>query len=234
MGAHEQALAAFLAAELDERAAAEFDAHLLSCAGCWRAVREDRAGRAAAARLRDAAPHDLADRVRMTVELAGQPRPGHRPPHRPARRRERWLAAGALAVAAALVALLALVLPERGADPPAITAVVEAAQRIPGPTGEPVEPGAGPLVHGQRWSVRAGVAELRLQYYRLDGVDLLLARSDRSVGTPPDAQHAPPGDMPWTVDRDGITVYCLHDDTLVAAAVPPDQLAALAQRLPRT
>jgi hypothetical protein len=39
--------------------------------------------------------------------------------------------------------------------------------------------------------------------------------------------------MPWTVDRDGITVYCPHDDTLVAAAVPADRLADLAQRLPR-
>jgi hypothetical protein len=225
MGKHEHRLAAFLADELDEQAAAEFDAHLLDCADCWRAVREDRAGRAAAARLRDAAPFDLADRVRMAVELAARPRP--------ARRRVRWFTAGALAVAAAVVALLVIALPERGADPPAITAVVEAAQRIPAPTGQPLPPSPGPVAHGQSWTVRAGVAELRLQYYRLDGVELLVAHSDQSVGTPQDAQHAPPGDMPWTVDRDGITVYCPHDDTLVAAAVPADRLADLAQRLPR-
>lgn len=225
MDTHEPSLAAFLAGELDERTAAEFDAHLLDCADCWRAVREDRAGRAAASRLRDAAPYDLADRVRMAVELAARPRP--------ARRQVRWLATGALAVVAAVVALVAIVLPDRGADPPAITAVVQAAQRIPAPTGQLVPPGAGPAAHGQGWTVRAGVAQLRLQYYRLDGVELLVARSDRPVGTPQDAQPAPPGAMPWTVDRDGITVYCPHDDMLVAAAIPADRLATLAQRLPR-
>jgi anti-sigma factor RsiW len=225
MGTHEQTLTAFLAGELDERAAAEFDAHMLTCADCWQALREDRAGRAAAARLRDAAPADLADRVRMTVELADRPRPE--------RRRGRWLAAGALAVAAAVIALVVIALPERGADPPAIATVVAAAQRIPEPTDQPDSPGAGPVAHGQRWTVRAGVAQLQLQYYRLDGVELLVAHSDQPVGTPQDARSASPGDMPWTVDRDGITVYCPHDDTLVAAAVPADRLADLAQRLPR-
>lgn len=225
MGAHEHQLAAFLAGELDERGAAEFDAHLLGCTDCWDAVREDRAGRAAAARLRDAAPFDLADRVRMAVELAARPRP--------VRRRVRWLAAGALAVVAAVAALVAVVLPGHDADPPAITAVVQAAQRIPAPTDQLVSPSSEPVAHGQRWTARAGVAELRLQYYRLDGVELLVAHSDRPVGTPQDAQPTRPGAMPWTVDRDGITVYCPHDDTLVAAAVPADLLAALAQRLPR-
>lgn len=224
MGKHEHQLAAFLADELDERAAAEFDAHLLDCTECWQAVREDRVGRAAAARLRDAAPFDLADRVRMSVELAARPRPP--------RRRVRWLAAGALAVAAAVATLVVVVLPERGADPPAVTTVVEAAQRIPAPTDQPVPTGQEAVAYGQRWTVRSGVAEMRLQYYRLDGVELLVARSDHSVGTPEDARPAPPGDMPWTVERNGITVYCPHDDTLVAAAVPPDRLAALAQRLP--
>ncbi|MDQ0381440.1 anti-sigma factor family protein [Amycolatopsis thermophila] len=224
MDTHEQSLAAFLAGELDDQAAAEFDAHLLTCADCWQAVREDRAGRRATAQLRDTAPHDLADRVRMTVELAARTRPPQR--------RVRSLTAGALAVAAAVVALVALALPERGADPPAITTVVEAAQRIPAPTGRPVSPDAGPVAHGQGWTVQAGAAELRLQYYRLDGVELLVAHADRPVGTPPDAQHAPPGDMPWTVDREGITVYCPHEDLLVAAALPTGRLATLAQRLP--
>ena len=224
MGTHEQVLAAFLAGELDARAAAEFDAHLLDCADCWRAVREDRAGRAAAAQLREAAPYDLADRVRMTVELAARPRP--------ARRRVRWLMAGALAVAAAVVALVAITLPEHPADAPAITAVVEAAQRIPAPTGQPGPPGLGPVAHGQGWTVRAGTAQLRLQYYRLDGVEVLLAHSDQPIGTPHDARHTSSGDMPWTVDRDGTTVYCPHDDILVAAAIPADRLAALAQQLP--
>lgn len=221
MGTHERALAAFLAGELDERATAEFDAHLLGCAGCWQAVREDRAGRAAAARLRETAPYDLADRVRMAVELAARPRP--------ARRRAPWLAAAALAVSAAVAAVVLL---ERGADPPAVTTVVEAAQRVPAPTDQPVPSGPEPVAHGQRWIVRSDEAEIRLQYYRLDGVDLLVARSTRPVGTPEDARPAPPGDMPWTVDRDGITVYCPHDDMLVAAAIPAERLVVLAQRLP--
>jgi anti-sigma factor RsiW len=45
-------LAAFLAGELNPADAPRWDEHLLACEQCWRAVREDRAGRQAAQLLR--------------------------------------------------------------------------------------------------------------------------------------------------------------------------------------
>jgi hypothetical protein len=231
MDSHERMLAAFLAGELDERAAAEFDAHLLDCADCWRAVGEDRAGQAAAARLGEPAPHALADRVRMAVELTGA-RPDRRQRHDQRQRHPRrveLLGAGALAVAAAVATLIMVFGSSQPADPPSISGVVEAAQRMPSPTSAP---SPGPVAQGAPWTMRAGMAHLRLQYYLLDGVELLVARSDRPFDTPEGARPTPPGGMPWTIDRNGITVYCPHDDVLIAAAVPADRLVALAQRLP--
>ena len=63
-------LAPFLAGELDPADARRWDEHLLECEACWRAVREDRAGRQAAQVLRQPAPPGLADRVAFAVEMA--------------------------------------------------------------------------------------------------------------------------------------------------------------------
>jgi len=70
MDGHDRLLAAFLAGELDPAGAQRWDEHLLECEACWRAVREDRAGRQAAQVLRQPAPPGLADRVRFAVEVA--------------------------------------------------------------------------------------------------------------------------------------------------------------------
>jgi len=73
---HDGLLAAFLAGDLDPGAARECDEHLLDCERCWRAVREDRAGRQAAELLREFAPRGLADRVAFAVEVAAAARTG--------------------------------------------------------------------------------------------------------------------------------------------------------------
>src|SRR6266545_3892548 len=80
---HHRLLAAFLAGELNPADARRWDEHLLACEQCWRAVREDRAGRQAVQLLRQPAPPGLADRVRFAVELAAagtiaEERPRHR------------------------------------------------------------------------------------------------------------------------------------------------------------
>ena len=67
---HDRLLGAFLAGALDPTAARRWDEHLLECEQCWRAVREDRAGRQAAGLLRQSAPLGLADRVAFAVEVA--------------------------------------------------------------------------------------------------------------------------------------------------------------------
>ena len=74
MNGHDRLLAAFLAGDLGRAAAREWDEHLLECEACWRAVREDRAGRRAAQVLRRPAPPGLADRVAFAVEVAAAAR----------------------------------------------------------------------------------------------------------------------------------------------------------------
>jgi hypothetical protein len=164
----------------------------------------------------------------MAVELAGA-RPDRR---RRDRRRAGLLAAVGAAVAAAATALVVVVLPGRPTEPPSVSAVVEAVRRMPSPPGTPSLPGPGAIAQGAPWSVRAGVAHLRFQYYLLDGTEVLVARSDLPLDPPEGARTVLPGGMPWTLERDGISVYCPRDDVLIAAAVPADRLAALARRLP--
>src|SRR5436309_1991551 len=72
-------LAGFLAGELGPADARRWDEHLLECEQCWRAVREDRAGRQAAELLREPAPAGLADRVAFTVAVAAASGPAARP-----------------------------------------------------------------------------------------------------------------------------------------------------------
>src|SRR5215469_7324047 len=117
---HDGLLAAFLAGDLDPGAARECDEHLLDCERCWRAVREDRAGRQAAALLRQPPPAELADRVAFAVELAGAAATAPRlrwiaaaaavTAGRAVRPRLRWIAA-ATAVTAGLAVTVALVAP---------------------------------------------------------------------------------------------------------------------------
>src|SRR5215469_799993 len=102
-------LMAFLAGELGPADARRWDEHLLECERCWRAVREDRAGRQVAELLRQPAPAGLADRVRFAVELAGASATAARPPRRGARPRWRRLAgAGAVALGVAVTAVVLL------------------------------------------------------------------------------------------------------------------------------
>src|SRR5215470_12252270 len=115
MDSHERVLAAFLAGELDPADAQRWDEHLLECERCWRAVREDRAGREAAGLLRQPTPPGLADRVAFAVEVAGAARAGARQ-SRPARsrrpgrlgRRLRWRLAGAGVLAAGVAVTLTM------------------------------------------------------------------------------------------------------------------------------
>src|SRR5215510_10190371 len=102
MDSHDRLLTAFLAGELDRAGARRWDEHLLACERCWRAVREDRAGRQAAQVLRRPAPPGLADRVTFAVEMAAAraaaPRQARPPAHAlglgRCGRRRRWRLAG--------------------------------------------------------------------------------------------------------------------------------------------
>src|SRR6266700_7091505 len=136
MDSHDQRhrlLTAFLAGELSLADAPQWDEHLLECERCRRAVREDRAGRQVAQRLRHPAPPRLADRVRFAVELAAAGTSARRQPRHGMRWRWHWLAAAG-AFAATVVVTVALLVPggrETGSVPAAVAAVARYAQTIP-------------------------------------------------------------------------------------------------------
>lgn len=240
-------LAAFLAGELDPAQARRWDEHLLECEACWRSVREDRAGRQAAHVLRQPAPLGLADRIAFAVEVAGaartaaprRARPGIRS-RRHARpgRRLRWRLAGAGAVAAGLVITLVVVLlpggRQAGSVPAAVAAVARYARAIPAPTGsQHVQPGT--LVEvGHPVTVTAGGQRIVLRTWRLGGAEAVVAVSGDPFPMPPHAQGVSGMGMAWSARVGRLGLYCLNGATseLVAAPVPPAELAALAARLP--
>jgi hypothetical protein len=227
MDGHDRMLAGFLAGDLDPADAQRWDEHLLACERCWRAVREDRAGRQAAQVLRQPAPSALADRVAFAVEMAAAARTARqrqaRPPGRaPGRgrhgRRLRWRLAGAGVVAAGVVAtLLVTLLPggrQAGGVPAAVAAVARYAQAIPQPTGEQHPQRAAPMEVGRPVTVMAG--------------------SSDPFPMPAHARGVSGMGMAWSARQGRLGLYCLNGRTseLVAAPVPAAQLAALAARLP--
>ena len=247
MDSHDRMLAGFLARELNPADAQRWDEHLLRCERCWRAVREDRAGRQAAQVLRQPAPPGLADRVAFAVEVAAagrtderrQARPPARPPGRGRRRRRlRWRLAGAGAVAAGLVAtLLVALLPggrQAGSVPAAVAAVARYAQAIPPPTAEPRSQRAAPVQVGRPVTVMAGGQRIVLQTWRLGGAEAVVAVSGHPFPMPARARGVPGQGMAWSARLGRLGLYCRNGQTseLVAAPVPAAELAALAARLP--
>jgi len=247
MDSHDRLLAGFLAGELDPADAQRWDEHLLECERCWRAVREDRAGRQAAQMLRQPAPPALADRVAFAVELAAaartaarrQARPPGRAPGRGRRgRRLRWRLAGAGAVAAGLVAtLLVVLLPggrQAGSVPAVVAAVARYAQAIPPPTGKQYPQRAAPVQVGRPVTVMAGGQQIVLRTWRLGGAEAVVAVSGHPFPMPARARGVSGQGMAWSARLGRLGLYCLNGPTseLVAAPVPAPELAALAARLP--
>src|SRR5215472_14748855 len=246
MDSHDRLLAAFLAGELDPAEARRWDEHLLECEACWRAVREDRAGREAAQVLRQPAPPGLADRVAFAVEVAaagrtaapqrtGQDiRSGRRGRHDS---RLHWRLAGAGAVAAGLaITLLVALLPgghQTGSVPAAVAAVARYAQAIPPPTGEQ-HPQRAPVQVGRPVTVTAGGQRIVLRTWRLGGTEAVVAVSGHPFPMPAHAQAVSGMGMAWSARLGRLGLYCLNGRTseLVAAPVPAAELAALAAQLP--
>jgi hypothetical protein len=231
-------LAAFLAGELNPADAPRWDEHLLACEQCWRAVREDRAGRQAARLLRQPPPPGLADRVAFAVELAAAGTIARQRPRHRMRLRWRWLAAAG-ALAAAVAVTVAVLLPggrETGTMPAAVAAVARYAQTVP-PARHP-GPGLGrpgaPVEVGHPVTVAAGGQQMVLRTWRLGDVEAVVAVSAQPFAMPARAHGVTGPGMAWTARLGSIGLYCRNGRTseLVAARVPETQLAALAARLP--
>ena len=238
-------LAGFLAGTLGHAEARRWDEHLLECEQCWRAVREDRAGRQAAGLLRQPAPLGLADRVVFAVEVARTEVPRHVGPGSQARTarpgaRLRWLA-GAGALAAGLAAALVVVLLPggrvTGSVPAAVAAVARYARAIPPPArgqSPRVPRQAVPVQVGHPVTVIAGGQRIVVRTWRLGGAEAVVAESVRPFPMPAHAQAVSGAGMAWLSRLGTLGLYCHNGPTsvLVAAPVPAAELALLAARLP--
>ena len=239
MDGHDRLLAAFLAGELNPADARRWDEHLLECERCWRAVREDRAGRQAAQLLRQPPSPGLAERVRFAVELAAagciaQQRPRHR-----VRPGWRWLAGAGAAAAAVAAAVAVLLVPggrASGSMPAAVAAVARYADTVPAAAHPGPGPGglAVPVEVGHPVTVAAGGQRMVLRTWRLGRVEAVVAVSAQPFPIPARARSMTGPGMAWTARLGNISLYCRngHTSELVAAPVPQAQLAALAARLP--
>jgi hypothetical protein len=233
-------LAGFLAGELSPADARRWDEHLLECEQCWRAVREDRAGRQAGELLRRPAPAGLADRVAFAVEVAAAGRTAAQQA-RPGRRLAGWRLAAAGTLAAGLaVTLMAVLLPgghQTGSVPAAVTAVARYAQAVSPPAREqPTHPGgrAVPVQVGRTVTVTAGGQQIVMRTWRLGGTEAVVAVSGQPFPMPPGAASVSGAGMAWSARLGKLSLYCLngHRSELVAAPVPMAALATLAARLP--
>jgi anti-sigma factor RsiW len=236
---HQRLLAAFLAGELNSADARRWDEHLLACEQCWRAVREDRAGRQAAQLLHQPAPPGLADRVAFAVELAAAGTTARQRPRRRMRLAWRWLAAAG-ALAATVAVTVAVLLPsghEAGTMPAAVAAVARYAQTVPParrPGPGPGRPGA-PVEVGHPVTVAAAGQQMVLRTWRLGTVEAVVAVSAQPFAMPASAHGVTGPGMAWTARLGSVGLYCRngHTSELVAARIPESQLAALAARLPQ-
>lgn len=230
----EETLVAFLEGTLAPEEAQEFDAHLLGCESCWAALHEDRAGRDALESLREAAPPELRDRVRLAVQAASStigPRPTS---HRQQSRGRTRILAGVVAGVVAIAAASALSqdpgdLPRRGiADPPPVAAVVELA-RLGGatPAGPALEHGTGAFLGS---TLELGGQKVRLARHLVDGREVLVATSDRAFHMPADAHplRAGPG-VPWLARRGDVGLACFSRPVhmLIAGRLPAERLAQI-------
>jgi hypothetical protein len=239
MDGHDSMLHSFLARDLGPQDARRFDEHLLECEACWRAVRDNRAGRLAAQMLRRPAPPGLSDRVAFAVEVAASARPRRQRAHAPSQLGLR-LAGGAIVVLGALAGLLALLPGARGtpAMPAAVQAVAHYAQAIAPPTG-PVGSQVGrrqvaPALVGQPVSVIAGGQRIVLRTWRLGGTEAVVAVSQRPFPMPAGATTASGAGMAWSSRLGRLGLYCINGRTseVVAAPVPVAELPLLAALLP--
>jgi hypothetical protein len=237
MDRHDSMLEAFLAGELRAAEARRFDEHLLECEACWRAIRDNRAGRLAAQLLHQPPPPHLSDRIAFAVEVAASARPRARAGQLRSR-----LAGGGTVVLAALAILLVLLPATRGtpAVPAALQVVTRYAQGIapsPGPAGGQAGGRQGtPVEIGQPATVTAGGQLIVLRTWRLGGTEAVVAVSQRPFPMPAGATPASVRGMAWSVRLGRLSLYCINGRTseIVAAPIPAAELPALAAQLPQT
>ncbi len=224
MGCPEWNVAAFVARELSSDEERMFDEHLLACEECWVAVREDRLGRAAAVRLRTAAPSGLEDQVRFAIAVESRQPILERRPVRA--RRIRW---GLLVSVTAAVAASMCLLVSGGptANPPQVTALM--AMVTPGAPSSALRAGEHLDIAGQTMSVRA---------YLVHG-HVVIAATSHDAFAMPSRSHLLPGssEQAWMASSGSISLYGVNhaatglQSMLILAKMPMAELPGIAAQL---
>ncbi len=212
MGHDELRAASYVAGTLTVADVESFEAHLVECDRCWAAVAQNRRGRALGEGLREPAPPDLRDRVRMQVE--GLPSARRFSAHRRRRNRAAFLVLLALVGGGVLVVTRG---PGPDRDPEAVAAVVRAAD--------------GRLAPG---SVVAGGQRVALWHDMVDGRPVTVGRSDEPLPVPA-GSHAmgdEPG-SPWVAERGTVNIVCLSKPyhLIIVGTLPAERLVRWATGL---
>jgi hypothetical protein len=229
----ERAAAAYLAGELAPRRRERFEAHMLGCEDCWREVKAGRDGRQLAEGLREVAPQQLRERIRVTIAAAPPPR----------RRRVRMPAllgvVGALALATVL-ALLAgglLLGRERAPTQPAPIAAAVSSYRegltawAPAAEPPPARQLDGLAWQGARRGELAGLPVVAHAYQDAAGHRLVLLVASRHFPQAAGAHHAPSG-ATWTAQVHGVVLFCAdHPAPSLLLGADQAEVLAAAQRL---
>ena len=209
-------LTAFLAGELSLAEAEAVDAHLLDCQSCWRAVYEDTVGRRAAESLREVAPAEVRDRVRLAVVLA--------PAERSGRPRWRMIAATLVLFATLSAALFTWSMWHTTHGRADDLALIVRQVRVS------AEHHAPPT-----WTELAG-RRFRIESYEVDGGRVVVAYGTEPFPMPNDA-HMTNDQVngPWSAPVDGLNVLCFNEPRpalLVGdKSVSATALSAFAHRL---
>lgn len=212
MTAHDpaQAVARFLADDLDPRRRADFSAHLPGCAACGAELDAARRGRQLAEGLRTHAPADLRERVRALVETEPDGAVLPAPPPR-YRRRVALALVGAAAAGLAVVA----VNPISGTSEPASLASAVAdysARRLPGTlvpgTAAPDLSMLGLRPVGAGGGTYAGLAVDGFSYRDDAGRDVMVYRSQQPFPEAPGRRLLAGPDGPWIASRGEVVLLC--------------------------
>jgi anti-sigma factor RsiW len=212
-------LVAFLAGDLSSTEAEAVDAHLLECRACWLAVYEDTVGRSAAESLREVAPAEVRDRVRLVVSLARVDRS----------QRSSWRRATATVALVAMVTAALLSWSTLSAPHHQSAALAMIVHRVRAATAQ----------HSIPTSITVGGRRLRVEEYDLDGGRVVVAFATQPFPMPNDAQ-ASTGQInaPWSASVDGLTLLCVNEPRpalLVGdVTVSVERLGELAHRLAPT
>lgn len=207
----ERLAAGYLGGELNRRRRERFETHMVGCDDCWREVTAARRGRTLAETLREVAPQQARERIRIVAATAPQTGPR-------GWRGVRYLLITGSAVIVLLVALLVaggtVLLPPgpgRAGEPPPLAAAVAAYHK---PGGDwtaagatPPVPRIGALTWRGATTRDLGGQPATVHLYADAGHRLLVARSPQRFPNALHVEHVDGGPS-WVATIDGTVMFC--------------------------